>query len=286
MLKRFGCDVVVGTGGYTTAAVLVAQRSLGGRIVIHEQNAVPGRTNRWLARRSDKVCVSVPSSAAFFPRDKVVVTGMPVRKQFAALPDKKDARRALGLDPDAFTILVVGGSQGARMLNKLVVGMWPLVDDGVTQVLHQVGERNIEEVRAKQIPNDSMYHIAPYLDMPVAMAGADLVIGRSGASTIAEITAAGLPSILVPYPYAYADHQRLNAAYLAEHNAAIVRDQDTTTCRTLATVVTELRSSPDKLSDMASASASLGKVDAAKQVAEVALSLAEDSLSRGGRGLG
>ena len=274
VLNRFGPDVVVGTGGYTTAAVLIAQRSLGGAIVIHEQNAVPGRTNRWLARMSRKVCVSVEGSAAFFPEDKVVVTGMPVRKEFAALPDKKDARRALGLEADAFTILVVGGSQGARRLNELVVGMWPLVDDGSTQVLHQVGERNLDEVRSKEIPNDSMYHIAPYLDMPVAMAGADLVIGRSGASTIAEITAAGLPSIMIPYPYAYADHQRLNAGYLAKKNAAIVYEQDAATCQILASAVTDLRASPNKLNEMASASASLGKVDAAKKVAEVVLSLA------------
>lgn len=272
ILRSFRPDVVVGTGGYTTAAVLLAARSLGLPIVIHEQNAVPGRTNTWLARMAGKVCVSLESSAAFFPEGKVVVTGMPVRREFRLLPDKKEARRALGLDENAFTIVVVGGSQGAVALNKLVSEMWPMIDDGSTQVLHQLGKRNYEECKGRESKG---YRVEAYLDMPLAIAAADLFIGRSGASSIAEVTAAGLPSVLIPYPYAYADHQTRNAEEVEAQGAAVVYKQDQVTAQILAEKVRELRST-DKLSAMAAASRAVGKPDAADRVAEVVLGLARD----------
>lgn len=274
MLKEFRPDVVIGTGGYTTAAVLMAQSSLRGKIIIHEQNAVPGRTNLWLAKIADKVCVSADGSAVFFPKNKVVITGMPVRDEFANLPKKIDARRILNLDENAFTILVVGGSQGAKKLNEVVTGAWPMMDDGNTQILHQTGERNIEDMRACNAVQSEKYHVAAYVDMPVAMASADLVISRSGASTIAEITAAGLGSILFPYPYAYAMHQKRNAEYLVQHGAAIICEDDAVSPQILAGIITDLRTSPEKLDSMASASAAMGKVDAADAVAKEAFSLA------------
>jgi UDP-N-acetylglucosamine--N-acetylmuramyl-(pentapeptide) pyrophosphoryl-undecaprenol N-acetylglucosamine transferase len=330
MLRSFAPDVVVGTGGYTTAAVLLAQRMLGGRIVIHEQNAVPGRTNLWLARIADRVCVSVEDSARFFPPGKAVVTGMPVRAEFAALPDKVDARRRLGLDEAAFTILVVGGSQGAKAINDLMIGAWPLIDDGHTQALHQVGARNIEEMKATalvfrelvpeteeaevfrelvpetqgaevfgelvpetqgaevfgELVPETSYRIEAYVDMPMALAAADLVIGRSGASTIAEVTAAGLPSIVIPYPFAYANHQKLNADHLAAGGAAIVCEESMCTPELLAGLVCDLRSAPDRLAEMAAASRALGRPDAARRIAEVVLSIAgrQTPSPPGGRG--
>ena len=276
ILREFGPDVVIGTGGYTTAAVLVAQRSLGGRIVIHEQNAVPGRTNRWLARIADRVCVSFDSSARWFPAGKVVVTGLPVREEFRALPEKGEARKRIGLSEDGFTVLAVGGSQGARRLNELVIGAWPLIDDGSTQVLHQVGARNIDQAR-ESCAGGERYRIEAYVDMPIAMAAADLVIGRSGASTVAEIMAAGLPSILVPYPHAVADEQTANARYLADRGAALLFEERSLTPEKLAGAVIELRSSPEKLAAMAKSSKSLGKPDAARRVADVAVHLTQNS---------
>ena len=290
ILRAFGPDVVIGTGGYTTAAVLVAQRSLRGRIVIHEQNAVPGRTNRWLARIADRVCVSFDGSAGWFPAGKVVVTGLPVRREFSALPAKREARTQMGLIEDAFTVLVVGGSQGARRLNELVIGAWPSIDDGSTQVLHQVGARNIDQVpyspsseegaggRSEHSPSSQegaggRYRIEAYVDMPVAMAAADLVIGRSGASTVAEIMAAGLPSILVPYPHAVADEQTANARYLVDRGAALLLEERSLTPEKLAGALTELRSSPERLAAMAESSKSLCTPDAAHKVADVAMQL-------------
>lgn len=280
ILREFAPQVVLGTGGYTTAAVLAAARSLGCAIVIHEQNAVPGRTNRWLARIADRVCVSFESSARCFQARKVAVTGMPIRREFAALPARADARRALGLREDAFTILVVGGSQGARKLNDIALSAWPSIDDGATQALHQVGTRNLDDalahpvLQAADAEEDRRYHVEGYVDMPTAMAAADLVISRAGASTIAEITAAGLPCVLFPYPYAYAMHQHHNARHLADHGAAVICDDNQTGPEALAELVNDLRASPGRLEAMASASRSLGRVDAADVVARVVISLA------------
>lgn len=276
ILKRFGPDVVIGTGGYTTAAILLAQRTLGGRIVIHEQNAHPGRTNLMLAKFADKICVTFESSAAFLPRDKVVVTGLPIRREFRSMPDKIDARRALGLSEELFTIVAVGGSQGAKRPSEILAGAWPLFDDGATQLLHQVGERNLEEMRARVGSSEEQprYRVEPYIDTTLGFASADLIISRSG-GTVAEITAAGRPSILFPYPYHRDQHQKRNAEYLVEHGAAILCEDLSTTPETLAGIITRLRSAPDKLAAMAAASAALGKPDAADRVAEVAISIAD-----------
>jgi len=278
ILKAFGPDVVIGTGGYTTAAVLLAARSLRRPVVIHEQNAAPGRTNLWLARIASKVCVSFENSATYFPSSKVVVTGMPVRAEFASLLDKVEARRKLGLAEDRFTVLVVGGSQGARKLNELVLGMWPVIDNGRTQILHQVGERNLAEVRARLEEGrfadaGDAYRVEAYIDMPPAVAAADLVICRSGASTIAEVIGASLPSILIPYPYAYANHQKHNAEYVVSHRAGVLCEEGVATSDILAGIVTGLRDKPEDLTSMATASKALGRIDAARAVAEVAFGL-------------
>lgn len=279
ILKGYRPDVVLGTGGYTTAAVLIAARTLGRRIVIHEQNAVPGRTNLWLARIADRVCVNIDSSAAFFPPDKVVATGMPIRAEFASLPDKATARRELGLAEDAFTLFVIGGSQGARRINEAVVGGLPALCADGAQVLHQVGKRNVQDVVARlgliygSDIDELPYYMRDYVDTVLAMAAADLVVSRCGASTLAEIAAAGLPSILAPYPYAYANHQKRNAEYLVSHGASVMCEDEALDSRTLVGIVSDLRSSPDKMESMAAAAASLARPDAAKRVAEVVISL-------------
>lgn len=276
-LKQFKPDVVVGTGGYVTAAILSAQRTLGGRIVIHEQNARPGRTNTLLAKIADKICVTFDSSTAYLPEGKTEVTGLPIRAEFRSLPAKSDARQKLGLDVDLFTIVAVGGSQGAKKPNEIITSAWPLVDNESTQLLHQVGERNIEEMRCTlgDPEEHPRYRVEAYLDMPAALASADLVISRSG-GTVAEITAAGKPSILFPYPYHKDQHQKRNAEHLVEHGAAVLCDDLSTTPAQLADIISDLRGNPDKLSAMAQASAALGKPDAADKVASIVLNIAKN----------
>jgi UDP-N-acetylglucosamine--N-acetylmuramyl-(pentapeptide) pyrophosphoryl-undecaprenol N-acetylglucosamine transferase len=255
ILDHFKPDVVLGTGGYTCAAVLLAQKLRHGKLVIHEQNAIPGRTNLWLSKMADMVCVSFEESASHFqrgPKTRVVCTGMPVREEFSSLPDKNTARINMGLNADLFTVFVVGGSQGARKLNEVALSMWPLLDDDRIQMLHQTGTKNLAEVRsrAESINNPNRYIVAGYVDMPVALACADIVVSRSGASTLAEISAAGLPSILVPYPYAYADHQRLNAEVFSARRASVVLPDESLTAESVASVIMKLRSKPSLFAGM------------------------------------
>lgn len=255
LLDQYKPDVVLGTGGYTCAAVLLAQKLRRGKLVIHEQNVVPGRTNLWLSKMADMVCLSFEESAVHFhcsPRTRVVCTGMPVREEFASLPDRNTARVNMGLDADLFTVFVVGGSQGARKLNEVSLNMWPLLDDNTTQILHQTGIKNLAEVQSKveRINNPDKYRVEGYVDMPLALACADLVLSRSGASTLAEISAAGLPSVLVPYPFAYADHQRLNAEVFSARMASVVLPDESLTAESVASIIMKLRSKPSLLAGM------------------------------------
>lgn len=252
----------------------MAQRTRRGPIAIHEQNVVPGRTNLWLARIADRVCVSFEETLAYFPTPKAVLTGMPVRREFLSLPNCASARRELGLRDDLFTVLVIGGSQGARSLNELVLGAWPLLDDCATQVLHQAGERNVKELQARAMPGRERYALVGYVNTPAAMAAADLIVSRSGAGTVSEIAAAGLPAILVPYPHHADKHQKRNAELLVWRGAAVLMQESEADPGKLADTVARLRSDREKLSSMAAASKSLAMPDAAKNVAHVVLSLA------------
>ena len=278
LLDQFHPDVVLGTGGYTSAAVLLAQWTRRGKFVVHEQNAVPGRTNLFMGRLANAVCVSFEGTESCFGGSRCVHTGMPVREEFGSLPTKADARGALGLAQDRFTILVVGGSQGAARLNTLMFDAWPEIDDGKTQVLHQVGERNLEEARENSPDTASgSYLVEGYLDMPRAAAAADLAVCRAGASTIAELAAARTPMILVPYPFAYADHQRANAQRVARIGAGLQFEEDAgpsgspaaSRARALANLVIELRTQPDERQRMSGLCAHLGSLEASRSVVDV-----------------
>jgi len=271
VVKEFDPDVVVGTGGYTTAAVLIAAWSYGRRIVIQEQNAVPGRTNLWLARLATKICCGFEEAASAFPADKVVITGTPIRREFRQPPAKNAARRQLGLDESAFVIVAIGGSQGAKRLNELLLGAWPRLDDGTIQVLHQVGERNLKDFPPVESRN---YLVRGYVDAPSALASADLVVARSGASTVAEITALGKPSVLLPYPHAYTDEQRRNASCLSKMGAAVVLEETGLSQEQFTQAILDLRGAPSKLASMGEAARAIGRPDAARHVAEVVCSVA------------
>jgi UDP-N-acetylglucosamine--N-acetylmuramyl-(pentapeptide) pyrophosphoryl-undecaprenol N-acetylglucosamine transferase len=276
LLSRFKPDVVAGTGGYVSAPVILAQKLRKGKILIHEQNAIPGKANLWMSKWADQVCVTFEGTQRLFPVAQVEVTGMPIREAFAHLPGKAAAREHLNLRSDDFTVLVLGGSQGARKLNSLMTQAWPMLDDGSTQVLHQVGQKNLETV---PVPTDAQgnqstsYRIEGYIDAPPAMAAADIAVCRAGASTLAELAAAGLPAILVPYPYAYADHQTLNARHFVDRGTALLMPEDTTTIESLAEAIVELRGHPDKRDNMCNAARALARPDAARRVAELVTEL-------------
>jgi UDP-N-acetylglucosamine--N-acetylmuramyl-(pentapeptide) pyrophosphoryl-undecaprenol N-acetylglucosamine transferase len=269
ILRRFRPDVLIGTGGYTSAGVALAEWLRGGRIVIHEQNSIPGRTNRLLARLARRVCVTFEDSLSYFPLGKTVVTGLPVRSDIVVGRERKVARESLGLDLGAFTLFVLGGSQGAKRINEMVVEAVPLLADAGLQVLHQTGEKNYEDVLSRR-PDAPGYFVRPYIDgMAAAYSAADLVISRSGASTIAEITVRGLAAILIPYPYAYAAHQAKNAEAVARAGAAVVVEERGLSGAALAGIVLDLVGDPSRLERMAQASKKLGRPDAAREIVRI-----------------
>ncbi len=277
VLRKFKADLVIGTGGYVAAAVVLAQAVRKGNILIHEQNIIPGRTNRWLSWFADRICVSFEYTLSLFPKEKTVLTGMPIRSAFSNPPDKKNARKSLGLQEDLFTILVLGGSQGALRINETIADCMPILSSLPVQVVHQSGRRNFEEAdRRRKSQNWDNYHLFPYIeDMVTAYAAADLVVSRGGASTIFEITAMGLPAVIIPYPYAQANHQQLNAEYLARSGAAIMMLEANLSPEALSDTIKQLMESPAKLSEMSKASKSLGRSDAAEKILEVAIELME-----------
>ncbi len=233
VVSHFRPDAIVGSGGYACAPAVLAGALLrrAGRLpklrmMLIEPNVMPGMANRRLARYVDEVWGGYADcdTAQHFG-DKFRLTGIPVRPDLYTPMAKADARRSLGLDPERFTLLVFGGSQGARSINVATSGMVArrrLPADW--QILHLTGKRDYDWMVAerKREPNDNRYTMLPYLDtMALAYWAADLALCRAGASTLAEVCTVGLPAIFVPYPHASEDHQRANAAYVVDRGAAL-----------------------------------------------------------------
>ncbi len=272
IIREFRPDVVFITGGYVAAPVAWAAWRSRPRIplLIYLPDLTPGQAIRWTSRLAARVAVSFPEVALHFP-GKAVVTGYPVRPELLAA-DKAAARQALGLSDDAPVLLVFGGSRGARSINRAFLEAAPQVLPAC-QVVHVSGQLDwpaVEAARAEiaAAPYGARYHAYPYLhdEMIHALAAADLVVARAGASTLGEFPARGLPSILVPYPYA-GQHQEANAAYLADRGAALVIADSQLAARFAPTVL-ELLNSPTRLAELSAAARKLACPDAASRIAQ------------------
>lgn len=275
LIRRERIDAAVTFGGYTAGPLAMGAWLARTPLVIHEQNAVPGLANRIAARWAAAIAVSVPGVAGRFPRpDRVHVTGNPVRADLDAsrLPSRHEAASRLGLDPGRRTLLVFGGSLGARRLNDAVLdaaARW--AEPERLQVLHAAGARDHERVGAAWAATDlrgAHVECTAFLDgMADAYAVADLALCRAGASTVAELTLAGVPAVLVPYPHAAADEQTANAAALEEAGAAVmVADADLDGPRLVAEAEPVLADESVRRR-MAAAARALGRPDAADAVA-------------------
>lgn len=230
ILKEFKPDVAVGVGGYASSAALGAANSLGIPTLIQEQNSYAGLANKQLAAKAQKICVAYEGMERFFPKEKIMLTGNPVRQSLLETTiSREDAVRSLGFDPSKKTILLVGGSLGARTINESVLQHLDLVVSSGVQFLWQTGKyyyANIQQqLKGRDLPNlQATDFIA---DMGVAYRAADLVISRAGASSISEFCLIGKPVILVPSPNVAEDHQTKNALALANRDAAIyVKDSE------------------------------------------------------------
>jgi UDP-N-acetylglucosamine--N-acetylmuramyl-(pentapeptide) pyrophosphoryl-undecaprenol N-acetylglucosamine transferase len=283
LLRRFRPDVVIGVGGYVSGPVVLAAALLGYPTAILEQNSYPGFTNRVLGRVVRRVYIAFEHARRFFPPTKLLLVGNPLRRQFVAgiegpadggqgaPPVADDAR------PAAWDLLVLGGSQGARAINDLVVGAvsrWRSQGaiPSIPSILHQAGAKDDARVRALYAalePTVPQIEVRPFIeDVPAALRAARLVIARAGALTLAELAIIGRPAILIPLPTAADDHQAFNAAELAEAGAAVVLPQPGLTAERLATLSRELLDDPPRRSRMAAAMRALGRPDAASAIVD------------------
>ena len=285
ILRRIHPQVVVGMGGYVSGPFLLASWFLGLPTMIHEQNLIPGLTNRILSRFVNEVEVSFPESNRFFPRGRVRVTGNPVREKIGK--SRAGGRKS----KNKGTLLVMGGSQGAHRINLVLaeasgflkgkMSSWKIIhlsgEEDCTLMVRIYKEAGIEAV------------VYPFLQcMEEAYGEADLVVARAGATTVAEIMACGLPAILIPYPFAAQHHQEKNARWLEEKGAAITLREEELTGERLAGTILSLIADEEKLSQMAESSQRVSKPQAAEEVVERILGLARKRVtrSRGGASTG
>ena len=219
---------VLAMGGFTSAPPIFAAKFCGAKTFLHESNTIPGRANRLLARFVDTAFIGFPETAARLRAKKTLVTGTPVRPQFSevSIENAESSRRALGLDPNLPVILVVGGSQGARGLNELILSALPLFKNRDWQFLHLTGANDFEKVKSACAANGIKAVVKPFLaEMDLALGAATACISRSGASSLAEMAAMRLPSLLVPLPTAADNHQFFNALAFDKTGAAKMLEQ-------------------------------------------------------------
>jgi UDP-N-acetylglucosamine--N-acetylmuramyl-(pentapeptide) pyrophosphoryl-undecaprenol N-acetylglucosamine transferase len=261
ILERFRPDVVVGVGGYASAPVLLAARMAGLPILLHEQNAWPGLTNRLLSRWADRVCLSFADADCAFHRGRTVLTGNPLRRGMEDCPPLPNG------DPQ---LLIFGGSRGARAINEMLVAALPDLAPlrGRLGIYHQTGEEDLQATRegyrrAGWDPSG----VVPFIDdMASAYAGAHLVLCRAGATTIAELTACGRPAILIPYPHAAGDHQSANARALARRGAGLMLPQQELNAGRLARLLGDLLADRERLEMMSKVAHSLAMRGAADRI--------------------
>jgi UDP-N-acetylglucosamine--N-acetylmuramyl-(pentapeptide) pyrophosphoryl-undecaprenol N-acetylglucosamine transferase len=273
IIRGFRPDVALGVGGYVTGPVMLAAKVLGVPTVIHEQNSVPGLANRKLGGLVDHICLSLPGSERFFPKERVLFTGNPVRQNILELAVKP--RTAAGSP----TLLVLGGSQGAHALNTLVTDAF--CNSGkerlaAVSVIHQTGKTDAGWVEQRYREAGVHARVEPFFqDMGEVYAAADLLVSRAGATTLTELAVLGKPAVLVPYPYAADDHQSKNAAYYAAGGGALQFKEEDVSGELLTGLLEELFGDRRRLAVMAAAMQKRGIPDAAEKIVDVCIRAAE-----------
>jgi UDP-N-acetylglucosamine--N-acetylmuramyl-(pentapeptide) pyrophosphoryl-undecaprenol N-acetylglucosamine transferase len=270
VLLRFKPGAVVGTGGYVCGPPVFVATLLGIPTLLQEQNSYPGVTTRLLARRVREVHIAFEATRKFLKREQgVYLSGNPIRATVGTV-ERSESLRRLGLLSSRTTLLVVGGSQGAASINDALLASPDLLTRADIQVLWLTGASELGRVQQRVAASGAgeHVHLHGFLDdMPWAYAAADLVVCRAGASTLAEILCAGLPSVLVPYPHAAADHQTLNARTIADAGAAVLIP-DAEAKERLGTEIREILAHPERRAAMGIAARSLALPNAARTIAD------------------
>ena len=266
--------LVVGVGGYVSGPLALSAWALRIPVLVHEQNTVPGATNRWLAKIANKVAITFEMSKKYFPAHKVVETGNMIREEFT------EAKQANVPTTEKFTVLVLGGSQGAHSINHALLAAMDTLEPMKDRLhfIHQTGQTDEAEVRtgyeSKGFSADAQAFI---YDMVEQYRKASLIICRSGATTLAEVTALGIPSVLVPYPFAAHNHQEHNARALESNGAAqVILDRDING-EQLAQIILDGIEHPDALREMGNKSFQMGRRDATERARQLCMELMHGS---------
>jgi len=264
--RKFKPEAVLGMGGFTSTAPILAGRMRGASTFIHESNAVPGKANRFTARLTRAVLLGFKECAPFFPKARTEVTGTPVRTELERL-DRETAREKLGLRKDLITLLVMGGSQGASGINQAMIKTLPALHDMPFQVIHLSGARDERLVADNYRRENISAHVAAFHHrMEEVYSAADLAVARAGAASLAELASYALPVILIPYPYAADDHQTRNAEIFVRAGGAILLKESELSGDLLARRIKELIGDERQLRRMSENSARLAPKDAASRV--------------------
>ncbi len=268
--RRFRPSVVLGMGGFTSTAPVLAARFRGLPSFVHESNAIPGRANKLAAKFTTKVLLGFEDCEAYFPTAECVITGTPVRRNLGEPIDRAAARQIFGLAADKKTLLVMGGSQGAAGINQLLFKTAPLLAGSGIQIIHLTGERD-DRLAAANYQRDEIPHYVSTFHhrMEEAYSAADVVVSRAGASSLSELSQFGLPSVLIPYPYATDDHQTANAKIYARQGAAEMLPEKGTGPEMLAAMISNLLSDDNRRERMSVASRRIPPGSAATNVADV-----------------
>ena len=272
IIRLFSPDLVIGVGGYASGPAVMAAHWMGIRTVLAEQNALPGLTNRILGRFVDRVFLSFSETKKWFRKEKVSMTGNPIRTRF--FMEKKNILRPQGL----FTLLVFGGSQGAHTINQTMMAALDHLKPMKSRlkIVHQTGSKDLEEIRKAYQASGMNAEVLPFImDMASAYQSADLLICRAGATSIAEITASGKAAILIPFPYAVEDHQTKNAEVLVRAGAAEMIPEKELSGQRLADVIKRYYEQPELLRQMEERSAGLGNVGAAADIVDACMILVD-----------
>lgn len=283
IISDFSPDVVVGFGGYVTGPILRAAVKSGIPTCIHEQNAFPGVANKALAKMVDRVMLTSPEAEKYMKcKNAPVITGLPVRRQILQA-DKDFARASLGVKPNEMLVLSMGGSLGADEINNAVIGMLKeLHNEKDIRFIHATGQYGsfvwdkLKKLGISYGKNTNI-DLRKYInDMDVCLPACDLVISRAGASSIAEISALGKPSILIPSPNVAENHQFHNANTLAENGGAILIEEKDLTPELLAQTVNELKNNRKRLDEISVKAAEKAKTNALSEICRIVVSLAEN----------
>lgn len=278
ILKEFNADVVIGTGGYVCGPVVYAAAKMKIPTIVHEQNSVPGLTNKFLSRYVNKVAICFEEAKHHFPVNKVVFTGNPRATEVLG-QDGIRGRLSVGLGSVLPSVLIFGGSRGARPINEAVVKALSDFSQKPYQVLYITGDVHYDAVKkeTERVGSPQNVVIKPFIhNMPEVLAGMDLVVSRAGATTLAEITSLGIPSILVPSPYVTNNHQEKNARSLSDHGAAELLLEKDLNAKSLVEHIDRILLDKEKLAAMKTMAQEMGVPDSAKRLFDMIKKLANE----------